>query len=45
MAIFLPITNNAKKVLSEAQEQFYTKCEQIKSQISEVKEQKQRIYF
>ena len=39
MAIFLPITNNAKKVLSEAQEQFYTKCEQIKSQVSEVKEQ------
>ena len=45
MAIFYPLPIMLKKVLSEAQEQFYTKCEQIKSQVFEVKEQKQRIYF
>lgn len=31
--------NNAKKAINEAQERLYTRCEQIKSQIFEVKEQ------
>ena len=33
------LVNNAKKVLSEVQERLNTRCEQIKSQVLEVKEQ------
>ena len=33
------LVNNAKKALSEAQERLNTRCEQIKSQVLEVKEQ------
>ena len=33
------LINNAKKAINEAQERLYTRCEQIKSQIFEVKEQ------
>ena len=34
-----PLVNNAKKALAEAQERLNTRCEQIKSQVSEVKAQ------